>query len=219
MKIGIIDSGIGGIKVLENMCQAFSANFIYIFDKSFLPYGNKREEQIRERIISICNYLLKTHGVECIVIACNTASCVALKECKKRYSVPILGLIPPVKELSLYNGKTLILSTRLTSDIIYSQIKSKNIEISPQPKLAEFIEKFATNSKALDLYINDNLMKYKGCFDRIFLGCTHYYYIKNRIRKLLDVEVLDGRKELIDNIKRLIPLPPSDKSYTEFYYL
>lgn len=222
MKIGVIDSGIGGIKVLEHLQKNFGGNkYIYVFDKSGLPYGNKSEDEIKLRIINACNFLCKTQSVECIVIACNTGSCAALEECKKLFSIPIFGLIPPLKELSNSSYKSiLLLTTVLTSQILSrkSANKTSNIIIAPQKNLASYIEQNSSSITALDLYIQNNLFTYKHKCDCVFLGCTHYYYIKDRLEKLLSLTVLDGRANLIEEMKKVIP-PSDNVSSTEFYYL
>lgn len=222
MKIGVMDSGIGGIKVLEEIERNFCGHdFVYAFDKTGLPYGNKSREEIEERVFRVCDFLL-SKNVDVIIIACNTASCVALDDCKNMYNVPVFGLIPPIKSLSnLSYKKILVLTTSLTAKMLYSKYNhdtNKNIIIAPQINLASIIEKNLNNKRVINDYIENEMTKYIGC-DCVFLGCTHYYYIKNRLASFLNVDVLDGRKELICNLKQFINIAVKKNSYTEFYYL
>ncbi|MBE5731470.1 MAG: glutamate racemase [Clostridiales bacterium] len=223
MKIGLFDSGVGGIKVLESLRQHFSCcDYVYLFDKNGLPYGNKSVLEIRNRAINACDFLIREKHVDAIVIACNTASCVALSECRKRYKIPIYGLIPPLKKLSLKYNKVLVLTTELTHNILLKTIKglhnSKNLVLTPQKNLAIYIEKYATNKFMLKKYVEENLAKYKGIVDCVFLGCTHYYFIKNELKEILGCDIVDGRNALINKMQREI-FNFIKNSHTDFYYL
>ena len=97
MKIGIFDSGIGGLSVLHHaMKQMPDAEFIYYADEEHVPYGEKTVEQIKGYIEEILDFLIGK-GVDAIVIACNTATSVATKEFRAGYPVPIVGMEPAVK--------------------------------------------------------------------------------------------------------------------------
>jgi glutamate racemase len=221
MTIGVIDSGIGGIKVLELLVKNFHGNdFVYVFDKSGLPYGNKSVKQIRNRITIVCNFLVYEKKVDALVIACNTASCVALEQCKKKYNIPVYGLIPPLKQLSSTKYKSiLLLSTFATSKIL---VKNKNLPdnviLSPQKNLAKYLENYSTNIAMIDEYIKKNLKQYKEKCDCIFLGCTHYYFIKERLKILFNVDVIDGRADLILEMQKTVN-KLNKNSHTYFYYL
>lgn len=223
MTIGVVDSGIGGIKVLESLSQNFAGNdFVYVFDKSGLPYGNKKSEEICKRVFLACDFLVKQKGVSALVLACNTASCVAYEKCKDKYDIPVFGLIPPLNSLSkLPYQKILLLSTVATCETLMAQSNNKapkNVIFAPQKDLAVYIEKYATNKQALDDYILQNLTKYKDVCDCVFLGCTHYYFIKQRLEKILKIHVIDGRRDLIAQMKAFVN-PCCKNSKTYFYYL
>ncbi len=223
MKIGLFDSGIGGIKVLESLyCNFKGCDFVYVFDKSGMPYGNKNIKVIRQRVYNACDFLIGKK-VDIIIIACNTASCAVLDECKQKYKVPIYGLIPPLKMLyKMSFKKIVVLTTELTGKLLLKKIEEDHLNdkiiLAPQKNLATYIEKYATNKCAIKNYIEENLIKYKNKVDCVFLGCTHYYYIKNELYNTLKCEILDGRIELIDSIK-YNNNKKTTKSHTEFYYL
>ena len=139
MKIGVMDSGIGGIAVLELLQRNYKSDYFYVFDRGGMPYGSKSCEEIRDRVFRVCDFLIGK-GVDVIVIACNTASCVAISDCKKRYKIPILGVIPPLFEICKY-ASTAILCTPLTAKILEKSNFSSRVQIIPQPNLAEYIEK------------------------------------------------------------------------------
>ena len=97
MKIGIFDSGIGGLSLLHEAYHMLpQQNYIFYADTEHVPYGTKTPEQIIDYATDIADFLVEK-DVEAIVVACNTATSVAIKELRKRYSIPILGMEPAVK--------------------------------------------------------------------------------------------------------------------------
>ena len=222
MMIGVLDSGIGGIKVLEDLIKSFGGKYLYVFDKSGLPYGKKSYEQICERVIRACDVMIKS-GVDVIVLACNTASCVALDVCRNYYNIPVYGLIPPIKNLCVSDKKILMLTTPLTCRTIKSKYEKEYYSgafvWAPQIDLAEFVEHNIADRCALDNYIEEHLTCYKTECDSVFLGCTHYYYIKESIEKILKKPVIDGRSDLVNEIKSDDVLRVNKYSETHFIYL
>ena len=94
MKIGIFDSGLGGLSVLHHALKVLpDAHFIYYADEEHVPYGEKSKEQIQGYVKEIIEFLIGK-GVDAIVIACNTATSVATKEFRETFSVPIIGMEP-----------------------------------------------------------------------------------------------------------------------------
>lgn len=221
MKVGVVDSGIGGIKVLEGLQKDFKGEYLYLFDRSFMPYGDKNLSQIKDRVFICCDFLI-SNGADVIVLACNTASCCALEDCKSRYNIPILGLIPPVEILSNSKDNTLLLSTPLTANILnekYNIKNSKNIILSPQKDLAYLIENHYRNKIKIKEYLINNLKPYANICSKVFLGCTHYYFVKNEIKNLLNIDVVDGRLQLLKEFDRINAKSNATNSKTTFYYL
>ena len=94
MKIGIYDSGIGGLSVLHRALKKMpEAEFIYYADTKHVPYGEKTREQIKGYVEEVLNFLIAKE-VDAIVIACNTATSVATKEFRGEFAVPIVGMEP-----------------------------------------------------------------------------------------------------------------------------
>lgn len=222
MKVGVIDSGIGGIKVLEGLQKVYKGEYVYLFDKSFMPYGDKTFEQINDRIHYCCDFLI-SKNVDMIVLACNTASCCALEKCKNDYKIPVLGLIPPIKSFILGNDKVLFLSTLLTSKLLEDKFKNldcnNNVIFAPQKKLAWNIENYFNDKELIGKYLLKHINIYKNKCNKVFLGCTHYYYLKKDIEKLLKVEVFDGREQLEKEFMEMVDNLILSKSKTTFYYL
>ena len=97
MKIGIFDSGIGGLSVLHEAYHRLpQQEYIFYADVEHVPYGLKTPEQITEYAIENTQFLLDK-GAQALVVACNTATSVAIKELRRRFDIPILGMEPAVK--------------------------------------------------------------------------------------------------------------------------
>ena len=117
MKIGIFDSGIGGLSVLHQAMQLLpDEEFIYYADEQHVPYGEKTSEEILGYVDEIISFMI-SQGVEAIVIACNTATSVAAKIMREKYDLPIIGMEPAVKQAIDTYGDTnrvLVVATPIT---------------------------------------------------------------------------------------------------------
>ena len=106
--IGIFDSGVGGLKILSSIRKALpQENFIYVFDRSHSPYGNRSENYIKKRAYKITEYLIK-ENVKAIVVACNTATTVSISSLRKRYDIPFIGVEPAIKPTLKSDAKKIL---------------------------------------------------------------------------------------------------------------
>src|SRR5512134_3437273 len=94
--IGVFDSGVGGLTVLKELVRVLPGeNFIYLGDTARVPYGTKSGETITRYSIEIANFLIARHDIKMLVVACNTASSLALPTLRKIYKIPVIGMIDP----------------------------------------------------------------------------------------------------------------------------
>lgn len=189
--IGIFDSGVGGLKVLAALKKRMPReNYIYVFDRSHSPYGNKSSRQIQKCVNAVSRRLM-SEGVKAIVVACNTATGVGIRALREKFGIPFIGVEPPVKPAAKEcgGGKILVLCTRLTAkqDRFIELVKkwdNGNVIVAPQSDLARKIESgFSGLSELkgdvdaiLSEYDNDNI-------ESVVLGCTHYYYVSDMIKE------------------------------------
>ena len=214
MKIGIFDSGLGGLSVLNEALSKLSEHeFLYYADVKNVPYGQKSRDEILKFSFGAVKFLIE-NGAEAVVIACNTATSVAIKELRANLSVPIIGMEPAVKkahDLSHDDAlKTLVIATPVTvngaklKELITNLNAKDKTELLALPRLVNFAEKAEFKSENVKSYLKEELAKFDlSKFDFLVLGCTHFNYFKDSLREILppNVSIIDGNE---GTIKRLI---------------
>ncbi len=208
--IGVFDSGIGGLTVLRRLRLLMpDMEYVYLGDTARVPYGNKSADTIRRYAMECAAFLLK-HDVSMIVVACNTASALALDSLRAHIHVPVIGMIEPAAKaarLTTRNGKIGIIGTRATiaSDAYAREIQDQEVigtgaatqplELFSRPcplfvPLVEegWLDKPATRMIA-DEYLRPLLAER---IDTLVLGCTHYPMLAPLIQELApDVTLID----------------------------
>lgn len=197
-KIGIFDSGLGGLYVGRAIRQMLPEyDYTYLGDTLNVPYGGRSQEAIYKLSKAAIRFLFETQQCDLAIIACNTASVTALRQLQQEFLVNehpdkrILGVIVPTLESATELGATQIglIATEYT---VRSKIYDEEIaKITPQaiiyskptPLLVPLIEN--SGEKYLDMVLGDYLepLIAKG-LDSLILGCTHYIEIKNNVREL-----------------------------------
>lgn len=197
--IGIFDSGVGGLSVLSEIHHILpNETTMYIADQAFMPYGSKTKEELTERAEKIIRFFTNK-GVKAIVIACNTATVMTIKQMRKEFSLPILGVVPVIKTVSeaTKTGIVAVFATTATSkseylgELIKKFASNRTVLTISETHLEDLIEKGETDSEEVLGILNDELKPLlKKNVDAIALGCTHYPFIKNRIQSIVGNEVL-----------------------------
>lgn len=212
-KIGIFDSGIGGVTVLNEIIKVLpNEDYIYYSDSKHNPYGDKTEKEIFEYSQNIVKYLI-SKDCNVIVIACNTASAICANKLRKLYPEQIIVAIEPAyKMVHDYEpkGRTLVMATKRTIhsekfNILFKKYDNHKTILLPCKGLADIIE----NGKKEEIkqYLSTILHDYKGKIDNVVLGCTHYPLIKDEIQEALErkINFFDGANRLAIHLKKLIP--------------
>lgn len=184
--IGIFDSGIGGLSIYLQCKKLLPGeSFIYVDDGAHAPYGDKTEEFVRLRAETITRGLVRA-GVRAVVVACNTATTVAIAHIRRLFDIPIIGTEPAVfPALKDTKGKVLVLATPLTCRVLGNRYADeKRLVFSPQSGLADEIERAKTATELLSVAKRVTYGDYEG----VVLGCTHYSYLAPFIEK----KVYDG---------------------------
>jgi len=229
LKTAFFDSGIGGLSVLHHALKILPGeDFIFFADEDNVPYGTKTREQILGYVDAAFKFLV-AQGVDAIVVACNTATSAAVRAMREKYFLPIVGMEPAVKKaLDLYpERKVLVTATEITikGEKIHQLIArlgaEKFVELRALPELVEFAERQEFNSAAVENYLRGELAGYDfEKFSSVVLGCTHFNYFKDTMRKLLPehVKFLDGNEGTLNQLIRLANLKPSTKNFSQVEY-
>jgi glutamate racemase len=199
--IGVFDSGIGGLTVLKELLAAMPAeDYVYMGDTAHVPYGPKSPDVIK-RLTKLNIEFLLEKGVKAIVVACNTASAVALPELKSSSPVPIIGVVEAGARAALETGKkhVAVIGTRATVvSGAYQELLLKadqDIEVGAKacPLFVPLVEEGRTEGAIVDMIVAEYLAEFVGSADVMILGCTHYPMLKKAIQKFLpEVTLVDS---------------------------
>ena len=185
MKVGLFDSGIGGLSVLKKLIEKYPNNeYIYFGDTKNLPYGSKSKEELKILAKNNIEFLLK-FNVDVIVIACGTVSSNCLDYLKESYNIPIIDIISPTINYlnsSSYNNIGVIATEATINSHIFKNKINKNIYEIATPKLVPLIE--GTSNGNLNEVLKEYLNNYVDVIEVLVLGCTHYPLISPDIKKV-----------------------------------
>lgn len=211
-KIGMFDSGIGGLNVLEEVRKLIpNENIIYYQDSSNNPYGEKTDEELWEIVNNIVKYLI-SNGVKEIIVACNTATTRCIKRLREEYKdIIFIGTEPAIKVATDNNYKNILLlgtpgtinSDRL-HELVLKNKSDQNIYLVECDGLANAIEN--DNKDEILKLLNHYLDEYKDKnIDSIVLGCTHYCFIKDEIINILgNIKLIDGNLGVARQAKKML---------------
>ena len=201
MRIGIFDSGIGGLTVLNKIMKKYPNNeYIYYGDTKNIPFGDKSIEELKIISSNIIEFLI-SKKVDIIVIACGTVSSNLLDYLKNKYTIPIYDIISGIVKYlnnSNYNNITVMCTQRTKDSKIFETRIEKNVKVISCKNLANLIED--NNINEIELYIKDMSKELENS-DVIVLGCTHYPLISNIIEKYTNIKTLDMADYLDIDVK------------------
>jgi len=194
--VGVFDSGFGGLTVLRSLLSRIpSADYIYLGDTARLPYGAKSQATIARYAVESSRFL-EQHGCDYLVIACNTATALALDDIRLAVRVPVLGVIEPGAQaakqaLEKAGAEVMVLATAATVQshayrAACEAVGLKATEVAC-PLLVPLVEEgwidHHVTREVLRIYLSEALTKCKP--DAVLLGCTHYPLIAGAIEKTL----------------------------------
>jgi glutamate racemase len=225
MRIGVFDSGLGGLTVLRALLTHIpGAEFIYLADTAYAPYGEKTTPQIRSRSRIITRHLITRHAIDALVIACNTATSAAIADLRAAFpSLPIVGTEPGIKP-ALEHTRTHhvgILATPATlagdkyqalADRLY---EGSDVVLHEQacPGLVDQIEAGAFETPQTVAMLETWLTPMRDAgVDTIVLGCTHYPLVAPAIRRIMGEEItlIETGEAIARRLRSLIDPPQTD---------
>lgn len=230
--IGVFDSGLGGLSAVKEIMEILpNENVIYFGDTGRVPYGTRAKDTILKYVQSDINFLLN-FDIKAIVVACGTASAVAVPELKDKYDIPIIDVLSPtVKKAAdmTKNGKICVLGTSGT--INSGKFSSSLLEIDSKfeivskacPMFVPLVENGYINSEITSAIANEYLQEAKSVgVDTIILGCTHFPLISNTISDIMGegVSLINPGKAVAEYLKDYLTnnnMLANTKAKYEFY--
>jgi len=212
--VGIFDSGLGGLTVVKAIQKQLpSENLVYFGDTARIPYGSKSKDTIIHYTRQIIRFLLKKERVKVLVVACNTSSAWALKEVRREFDIPILGVINPGAQAAMEvtrNGRIGVIGTEGTiysgayPDAIHALNPHAQVFVQACPLLVPLVEEGKLSGLVTETVVREYLRPLlRSGVDTLLLGCTHYPLLKRVIQKIVGkkVRIVDSAEETAKSLK------------------
>jgi glutamate racemase len=211
--VGVFDSGVGGVSVLREIRRTLPAeDLIYLADSAYTPYGDRPSAVITERSIAMVT-LLERQGVKAVVVACNTATGIAVDALRARFAMPIVAIEPAVKPAAAHtrSGVVGVLATTQTlaserfSKLVETHAAGVRVVTQPAPGLVERVEagelSTASTRSLVERYVRPLV---DNGADTIVLGCTHYPFLTAVIQEVAGsaVTVIDPAVAVARELRR-----------------
>ena len=231
--VGVFDSGVGGLSVLRALRQELPhEHFLYVGDSGCAPYGDRSATFVIDRAVTITSFLARK-GAKAVVVACNTATAVAVESLRARFTIPVVAIEPAVKPAAS-RTRSRVVGVLATTGTLASPNMGKllanygsDVEfvIQPCPGLADQVEKGEVASEGTRAMVKRYLrpMVDKGA-DIVVLGCTHYPFLRPVIQEIVGpgVDVIDPATPVARELRRRLEaagsLNEDDASGTEQFW-
>ena len=214
--VGVFDSGVGGLTVAREIARQLpNENIVYFGDTARVPYGSKSQNTIIRFSEQIIRFL-KTKQVKAIVIACNTASALALDAVKDEFGLPVIGVVIPGARAAVEATKNRRVGVVGTDATVQSGMYTKIIHgMAPDiqviekacplfvPLVEEGFKEHHVTGEIIEYYLES--LK-KTDIDAMILGCTHYPLLRSRIRAYMGeaIQIVNPAYETAMDLKRLL---------------
>ena len=187
---------------------------VYYADDANVPYGNKSKEEIRCCVFEAVDFLAGM-DIKALVVACNTATSVAIQDIRQKYGFPIIGMEPAVKPAvkSVDGKRVLVFATPLTLREpkfigLLSQVDINNaVDYLPLQELVTFAEAYQFDRVVIMSYLKERLKDYDlNRYGAVVLGCTHFPFFKDHIREVFPegTVIVDGNRGTVKNLKNML---------------
>jgi len=223
--IGVFDSGVGGLTVLRALLDRIpDADYLYFGDTARLPYGSKSAATVAHYAVGAVRHL-QAHGAELLVIACNTATALALDEIKGASEVDVIGVVEPGAEAAAAasrNRKVVVIGTDATvnSHAYRRALEARGVAVKEKacPLFVPLVEEgwvdHPVTEEVAKIYLSEAFSAEARDADVLVLGCTHYPLIKPLLRRVAPehIAIVDSAESTAQEVARKLrvePLRPS----------
>ena len=218
-RIGVFDSGVGGLTVLKALAERLPAHYFYFGDTARLPYGTKSAETVARYAIGATRFL-ESQNIDLLVIACNTASALALPQIKQAATVPVVGVVEPgaamASEVSK-NRKAVVIATEATvsSHAYRDALQRHGVEAFEKacplfvPLVEEGWTEHPVTEQVAGIYLAEALALGDGA-DVLVLACTHYPLIAPLLRRTAPAQmtIVDSAESTASVVKKMVEALP-----------
>lgn len=213
--IGLFDSGVGGLSVAAALRRLLPAEaLVYYADRAHFPYGSRSAGDVQVLACRAAEQLLD-HGAKLIVVACNTASSVALATLRARYPVPFVGVVPGVKPAThaTANGRVAVLATEATfqtavfGDLVQQFAAGVDVTCQVCPDLVALVERGVTSGPEVEMRLRAYVAPLVAAgADTLVLGCTHYAFLRDAVQQAAGpaVRVIDTADAVALQVQRVL---------------
>jgi glutamate racemase len=215
LKIGVFDSGVGGLTVLHALGERIpEAEYLYFGDTARLPYGAKSARTVAKFAIEAAQFL-QARGIELLVVACNTATALALPAIREAVRIPVEGVVEPGAEraaAATTRKKVVVIATEATigSHAYMQALAGREIQVCEKacplfvPLIEEGWAEHPVTKSVAHAYLDDVFYDYENGPDVLVLGCTHYPLIKGVLRSVVPwrVEIVDSAEWTAQSVAR-----------------
>lgn len=211
--IGVFDSGVGGLTVLRALLDRIpDAHYLYFGDTARLPYGSKSAATVAHYAVGAVRYL-QDHGAELLVIACNTATALALDEIRAAAGVEVIGVVEPgahAATAASRNRKVVVIGTEATvsSHAYRRALEARSVMAREMacPLFVPLVEEgwleHPVTEQVARIYLSEAFSEDAGDADVLVLGCTHYPLIKPLLRRVAPghVKIVDSAESTAEDV-------------------
>ena len=220
-RIGVFDSGVGGLTVLKAMAEQLPAHYVYFGDTARLPYGTKSAETVARYAIGAARFL-EAQNIDLLVIACNTATALALPAIKDAAHVPVVGVVEPGAAMAAEvskSGAAIVIATEATvSSHAYRDALLRHGLNSLEkacPLFVPLVEEgwieHPVTEQVARIYLGEATAQAPEGADVLVLACTHYPLIAPLLRRILpeSMQIVDSAESTARVVKKMIELRAS----------
>ena len=216
-RIGVFDSGVGGLTVLRAIASRMPAHYLYFGDTARLPYGTKSAATVARYAISATRYL-EAQGIDFLVIACNTATALALPEIKQAAHTPLVGVVEPgaamAAEVSRSRSAVVIATEATVSSHAYRDaLKRHGLEAYEKacPLLVPLVEEgwveHPVTEQVARIYLGEAMAQSSDSADVLVLACTHYPLLTPLLQRITPehVKIVDSAESTAAVVMKMLP--------------
>src|SRR5271157_5670962 len=226
-RIGVFDSGVGGLTVLRGIAGQLPAHYLYFGDTARLPYGTKSAETVARYAIGATRFL-EAQGIDLLVVACNTATALALPQIKQAASVPVIGVVEPgaimAAEVSRSRAAIVIATEATISSHAYRDaLRQHGMEAYEKacPLFVPLVEEgwidHSVTEQVARIYLDEAMAESSDTADVLVLACTHYPLLTPLLRRITPdhIHIVDSAESTAQAVKAMLPSLPMSAGGTQ----